>query len=636
MTLTIEVDSGALLDLGHDGAITILRMDGPTVLSADGHGHWNLWDYSFASEIASGDLYCAPSCPPVNQREDHYADMAGGIVVIETQNGFEIRSATTGQVVSTITAAGSNWWSLASDGSYLAAGSSKGLSAWLTSGSSLLSLSGDYSSAVGFAAPGEIEVANGPAGQNVIQMTSVPGGTTTIGPAFNGQFSSWFLDDSRFIALAGTTALVYSPASVQQAAIALPAPGSGAPTIVGQGSWLWFRGSDGASLEVFPITTGSTPAASFPTDIDSAVVPSATTIGVSHLSTGVFSVIELSGTTPAETDYTLPMNSDGAPTYAASSASQWVLGNTWGVLIDGASLTGTPRYFDYGAAWSIAGSDGSIAVATASGRIVYFDATTLTQKGTISDLASTVRLSSDGTVLAAAGDMNDSQYHDDRSVKTYSLPSGSLAYTWPYSFSDGAGVYPEDIQLSATGTVLVQVLAENGRTVEASSPTGGPTIYSFSFTPAPLPVQTSVLVSPDGALIATSTTGQTTTAAANIYNNGSLATAVSGWPVGWIDDGHLLVNTYTQPHLDVVYAGCSVVGPAGQSAGSCALSTEVDALQPVTGDTICSNLRNSIFSVSTGSTVWTSGDPMSSQLIGAVAGNHVVFVSGAHILAQGY
>jgi hypothetical protein len=634
-TLTVEVDSGTLLDLGHDAAISVLRMNGPIVLSVDQTGHWNLWDYASAAQVASGDLYCSPICDP----RQHAADMAGSTVVLATQNGFEVLSATTGQVLSSITSASVTWWSLASDGSYLAAGGKAGLLAWSPSGNSLVSLAGDYSRAMTFAAPGEIEVADGPAGQNVIQTISVPGRAETTGPAFNGAFNSWFLDGSRFLSTAGNAVLVYSRASAQQAVITLPSIPS---TLVGQGNWVWTP-AFGNSLEVFAIATSSTPAASFAIPTGSDEYPSGTTVAVLG-PTGEASILDLSGTTPANTDYTLPIVADnsGASSYAyaAASATQWMIGNPWGVLIDGASLSGAPRYFDYGAAWSVAGSSGSIAVATASGRIVYFDANTLTQEGTIPYLASKVVLSSDGTVLAAAGDENDAQYNNDWSVRIYSLPGGGLLHTWPYSFSNG--VVPKDIELSGTGAVLGQVIdsfsSGSTYTLEAVPATGGAAIFSNTYANVQA-VPPALLISPDGTLIATSTTGPAATAGTSILKNGAPATAVSGWPVGWIDDGHLLVNTYTEVQSGGAayagYAGCSVLDPTGQSTGPCALSQEVDAFEPVTADTIYSVYRSSIYSVSTGSVVWMSGDP-ASQSAGAVAGNRAVFASGPRVLAQGY
>lgn len=661
VTLTIEVDDGPLLDLGHASALMLLRMSGSSVLSVDYAGHWVLWNYTSAAEIASGDLSCGSNCNQPNGPAP-VADMAGDTVVLVTQNGFEVRSATTGDVLSEITAS-AKWWTLASDGSYLAAGSSSGLSAWSPSGSSLASLSGNYSTAVAFADPGEIQVAEGPAGQSVIETDTIPGGASTPGPAFNGQFSSWFVDGSRFITTAGSTALVYSQDSVQQAAITLPGS-SGIP--VGQGNWIWTLSA--ATLDIFAVATGSTPAASFNVGAGSVEVPSATTIAVElqdqTITSAGFSIIDLSGATPTLTHYTLPnAGQSGATAYAASSASQWMVGNTYGVLVDGASLSGTPRYFDYGAVSSIAGSNGSIAVATASGRIVYFDASTLTQEGEIPYPASTVLLSSDGTVLAAAGDTQVGDYD----LNIYSLPSGGSLYAWPYSLTGTGGNISGSevlgISLSGSGAVLGQIILTESPsslpscTQQANPTTGGSTIYSSGGSAINSSDSCGLLfVSPDGTLLASSTGGSAApepNPGTNIVQNGTVLTAVTGSPSGWIDDGHLLINTFAPNSVGVGvnYAGCTVYSPSGQSTGSCALP-EVYSFQAITSDSIYAINLSEILSVSTGDVSWMSGDSVSGvgqpvlpgsladggggSALGAIADNRVIFVSGAQVLAQGY
>ena len=57
----------------------------------------------------------------------------------------------------------------------------------------------------------------------------------------------------------------------------------------------------------------------------------------------------------------------------------------------------------------------------------------------------------------------------------------------------------------------------------------------------------------------------------NILKNGTVVTAVTGSPGGWIDDGHLLVNTFVEIEglgINVLgYCGCSVYSPSGQSTG---------------------------------------------------------------------
>jgi Putative Ig domain len=669
VTLTIEVDGGPLLDLGHGTSLTMLQMSGASVLSLDQSGHWVLWNYSTAAGIASGDLYCAPTCNQLTM-PSHLADMAGGTVVLATQNGFEFLSATSGQVTANVTASVS-WWSLASDGSYLAAGSSSGLFAWSPSGIPLASLSGDFSKATAFADSGEIQVAGGPSGENVIQTVAVPGGASANGAAFNGQFTSWFTDGSHFITTAGTTTLVYSQGSVQQAAIT---PTYTAQVVAGEGNWVWtVRGQE---LDVYAIAAPSAPAASFIIE-GAPVIPSGSSLAVSS-ARGVLSVIDLSGTTPAETDYSLPVAftipSEGDTLgimYTATSTSQWMLGNG-SVLLDGGSLSSTPRYFDYGAVTGIAGSSGSIAVATQSGRILYFNASTLTQEGEIDFPANRVLLSSDGSVLAASDNTYPVLYDIDSDVSTYSLPGEGLLNSWPYSLSGSvpgqlSGTGLGDISLSGSGAALGQVFATESSgattscTLEVTPTAGGSATSSMTSNACVV-----LFMSPDGTLIAATTgLGNSSTdpnPGTNILQDGSLLTAITGMPAGWIDDGHLLVNTFADNAVGTVYAGCNVYSPSGQSTGPCALP-EVTAFQTLTSGSIYAVYLGEILSVSTGTVSWTSGDSMSgiqapitqgslsqfaysgspttglpagNPVSGAIAGNHLVFASGHYVLAQGY
>jgi hypothetical protein len=620
VTLTIEVDSGVLLDVGHQAPISVLRMSGSSVLSVDQSGHWNLWDYTSGSEIVSGNLYCAPNCSTATGPPAPVADMAGGTIALVTQNGFEFLSSTTGQPISTITASGS-WWSLASDGSYLVTGSSTGLSVWSPSGTALASLSGDYSKAVAFAAPGQIQLAASPAGQNVIQTVSVPSGTATTGPAFNGTFSSWFLDGSRFITTAGTTVLVYSPASALQATMVF----SSAASFVGQGNWIWSVAGFGGELQIFPVATSSAPVASLTIATAWSEEPSGTTLAVENGYPTGFEVIDLSGSSLSETPY----SNYTLYGYAAASTSQWMLSSAPGVLLDGASLGGTLRYFDYGMVSSIAGGTGSIAVATASGQVVYFDATTLAQEGVIPILASQLLMSSDGSVLATVED-------GGLTTGIYSLPAATLLYTWSYP-SGGVTEVAGGVGLSGSGTILTQVLAPTSGsgpiTLEASPATGGSPTFSTTVNSGG-----QIFASPNGTLFAT-TSGSGT----DLWNNSTLVTAVTGSPVGWVDDGHLLVNTYALPFPgapEPTYAGCNVYSPTGQSTGSCALP-QVSAFDAVTSDLIYAVNLAEVLSISTGDVSWMSGDspvpPGSGPAsVGAVAGTHVIFMSGSNVLAQGF
>jgi hypothetical protein len=646
VNLTIEVDAGVLLELGHSQNIGLVRFSGSRVLSVDGIGHWVLWDYASAAIIANGDTDCTPNL--LNCGLSRVADVAGPTAVIRIGTGFEVHSTADGHLLSTI-AASISWWLLATDGSYVSAGSQAGLFAWSASGQLLFSRPGDYSNAISFAAPGQIRVAAGPAGPSVVQTLSVPSGTASTSSAFNGTFSSWFVDGGNFLATVGTTVLAYSLTAVQQAVLPLP---SGAAA-TGQGNWVWTYPNPGASLNVYAVGTGSTPAASFAIGPDAVPVASATTIGVMQ-SGRALSVIDLAGATPVKVDYALPIAiyaNPGDPTtapYAAVSAAQWVAGNQAGVLLDGAGLPGTPRYLAFGQAWSIAGSTGHIAIATASGSILYFNADTLAQEGTVPYSSSKVLLSSDGSMMTAAGDMIDRQYGGDWSVKIYSLPSGTALYTWPYAAS--GVVFPQDIALSRSGTVLGQVLfTPSFYTQQASATTGGSLTFSTTFNSSS--VQGAVgmgpplRLSPDGTLIAQSTTADPhgfvppglPGIGTNIFLNGALVTAVSGWPVAWIDNNHLVVNTYTEDSRRLVgeYAGCNIYDASGHGAGSCQLP-EMERFDVSAVDSVYSPDLNAIVSVSTGAVTWTSGNAQALTAVGALAGTHVVFASGARVLAQSY
>jgi hypothetical protein len=90
-----------------------------------------------------------------------------------------------------------------------------------------------------------------------------------------------------------------------------------------------------------------------------------------------------------------------------------------------------------------------------------------------------------------------------------------------------------------------------------------PSAVSVEATSATFPQE--ILISPDGTVFAT-TAGVATSGAnpgTNLWtSNATLITGMTGFPVGWIDDGHLLVNTYTnaEPGMNNTpeYAGCNV------------------------------------------------------------------------------
>jgi hypothetical protein len=616
--LSLSVQSGALLDLGHNDAIKVLRFDGTRVLSVDIRGHWVLWNYATGASIASGDAACDPAFPCAN---DFLADFAGQVIAIQTPTGFEMRSSVDGHVVSTITttATADMWWKLATDGSYVVVGNSAGLKVWSSAGVALLTKPGTYYRGLIFAAAGQMRSV--PATQNIVETTSVSTGVSTNTP-FNGAFQRWFADGNRFLTWASPNLLTYSAAGVQEdITTVLPAG-----TLLATGNW--FSTYVGTSLSLYKVGASSSPAVTYNLDAGSVLTASGTLFIAQSPNLAQVTVIDLSGATPVKVDQPTPIS--GGVAYAAVSASQWIYGNSYGVLFDGASSVATPRYLDYGEALSIAGSTARFAIATASGRILHYDAATKTLEGTIQDFSAKVALSADGAVLAALGDTQGGGIPPyDLKAKVYSLPGEGVISTWPSNASDPT---PANISLSASGTVLGQVFAD--LTARADPVTGGGAIWTNAGPCA------AVRLSSDGTHIACpASAGQpgtgssfNTSNATQIFNNGVLTTGLSGIAVGWVDDAHLLVNGFKLDHTGFVpqYNGASIYGPTGNLISAAAIP-EIHEMQPLTADTIYAPGLNSILKVSDGTTIWTSAD--GTRGIGAVVGGNVVFVSGAQVYA---
>jgi hypothetical protein len=314
-----------------------------------------------------------------------------------------------------------------------------------------------------------------------------------------------------------------------------------------------------------------------------------------------------------------------------------VVGDEYGVVFDGASLGGHPRFFTLGQVSSIAAGTKYFSLATASGEILYFDSTTDALLGTTDFPSSQLSMSTDGTVMAAAGLASPLQNPPDTSVNVYSLPSGTLINTFPF----GPAV-PVQISLSGNGTVLGMAPAStSGCDAEAIAVTGGTPIWCATTTTA------AVLISPDGTLVAASNAtggvGTTTT----IYTNGVLTTAINGSGVGWLDNTRLLANEYT---VNVSlpgsynYTGADIFSASGTNLGSAPIP-EIQSLQVVTSDSIYSPNTNTIMSLTTGATLWASADASCTGYntacsvdigAGAVTSTQVIFASGALVLAQPY
>ena len=641
--LTISVAAAPLMNLGHSQSVGLLRTTATDVLSFDLAGHWVLQNYASGTMLASGDSPCVnPAADPCfafdNQGRTTFgsavfypADIAAGTMIDLISSGVEIRSSVDGHVLGT--AAGQfSWYRLASDGSYVCTGSSSALVAWSTSGQVLVSHAGNYSAAKVFCAPGAMLAAVGPAGSALIENVSVPSGTASVSPSFQGQFQAWFADGSSFLSLQGDVAWTYSSAAVQEDQTQLPL--SGPSNLGGVGNWFWICGG----AYVYKVGSSTSPAftESGASNCAGGGVVSQQTLGGVTFATspGQIGVLDLSGTSIVET--TCQTGVFGG-SYAWVPGASCVVGNSNGVILDGASSANQPRFLANGAVVGMAGGAAYVSVATASGEIFTFDSTSNALVSTIDFPAHQLSMSSSGTVLAALANspvVGSSQFNTTLNV--YSLPSGSVLNTFPSSLNIGS------MSLSASGTVLGQMFSatSGGCDAETVLVTGGaPTWCDTTGTTQYLQI------SPDGTLVSatTDTFGQLGGPAwsTNLFNNGTLVTALPGRSIGWLDNSRVLVNNYIQEKYSTEFNGTTIYSASGTAiATPPAALPEMHIIQPLTSNSIYSPEFNAIFSLTTGAPSWSSGNTATlanlNVVSGAVAGSQVFFQSGALLLAQSY
>jgi hypothetical protein len=640
--LTLAVSGAPLLDVGHASALSSMAFAGSRLLSEDSSGHWVLWNYLSGAMLASGK---APA-PPVAFGSQVPVALAGPTAVVQTTTGLQVLATSDGSVEANITAT-LLWWTLASDGSYICGATSAGLMMWSPSGTVLLKQAGDYSKAVVYAAPNQVQAALSPAGQNVIQTIAVPTGTLTVSPTFQGTFHSWFLDGARFLTAAGdntttaATVWVYSSSATQDEIISIAPSGSGLNYLGGEGNWFWIFGGQvtNSTLNIYSVGASTTPVATYTYAEGGSLFASGSTLGVLQKPLQV-SVVDLSGASPTSASYTLPVG--GASAFAATSSSLWVAGNSWGVLVDGASLSGTPRYLDYGEVMSIAGSASDFAIATASGRILLYDSSTNTLQGTINFGSSMLALSADGSVLAAVGAPAYVVNSSNPALNVYELPTTAPSNSLTFgSFS------VQNMILSGSGSSALLGLAISSPPVPPE-----PTCYAEAIpVTASMPTwcDTSagieqVQISPNGTLIAAATAipgGPGTTVTTSIYSNGTISTAISsGYALAWLDNSTLLVNTYAtgSGNQPTVYKGAVIFSSTGVQQTAVPLP-ELDVVQVLSAKSIYSAHPNGIFSLPSGAETWTSASPLSLSTgtppyAGAVTGSEVIFPSGNLVLAE--
>lgn len=618
VTITVTQASSVLLELGHGTYLVGLSTAGDRVLSEDATGHWNLWDYTSSKIITSGDgaLMTSVTVPATSQvTTQGQINLAAQVAAVETAGGINVLSANDGSALATVPSA--TWWKLASDGSYICTGSITALTVYSTSGQTLVTHTGDYHAAVVFAAPGQVQIALGPAGANVVETLTVPSGTDTVSAAFNGTFSSWFLDGGHFVTTVSNTVYTYTSAGVQQGVTALPT----VTNLTGQGNWISIAGlGTGGKLQVYAIGS-STPTFTSSFDVYSYLA-SGLLIAIPQIGPPEISIIDLSGSSPVATSYSALGVAIGS-TFASASSSPWLIDSGGGAIIDGATVSGSNiRTLGYGQIQSIAANSNLVALAASNGQILLMNPAGPTLQSTITFQANELQLSSDGSVLGA-GAASDMAVWVAPGPNFYSLPSLNLISSFSYS----EPISSENFSLSGSGqTIAVIQLSSGANSEQVMGISGTPVIWSqTSGSESELPA-----LSPSGTFF--SVVSQNSTApfvpTSNIYQDGTVVGALNGNATGWIDDEHLFVQNYAGNGPS--FAGIGIYNPTGTLLTSYPANTipAINYPQFLAGNLVLNPAAPpAIYSLNDGSLVWSAPD-------GAGSGNNAAAVSGSNVVVQ--
>jgi hypothetical protein len=601
--LNLSVQSGVLIELGHDRPLRHMISDAATsrMVTVDSDNRAVLWRTDTPSELASSDT-CITTC----------IALAGPTAAFRNWDGFDLRASADGALLARISRdfVTVSWWALAIDGSYLCAGSATDLTCWSSLGNQLFTRAGDYRNGQPFAAVGTLRLARGAAGNQVIEHFTVADGTSTVSTSFASSFHSWFPDGQRFFATAGNTVAIYTFQAIQVDIASVPT----VENLGGSGIWFWTASP--SLLSIYEIGASSTPAASFALNSTKTVHSSINALAILDDDSPQFSIVDLAIDPPQKTDHTATVSR--LSRFTAANATTWAIGNQDGVIFG--ERNSLLQRFSHGAAWSIAAAGVHIAVSTASGSVLLFDAQTRSLINEIDFPAAKLEFSNEGQRLAMGPHTSSGPTGDDRSLRIYEVPAFDLLDEWPYNTA--GPLVARDFSLSGDGLVVGQIAGPVAGTLDQKvTLLDGTPLFSQASTGQP------IRLSRDGSRIAIASEAPNPAVGTNIFVNGSLESAAAGWPLGWLDDSRLLVNTYgprTRPSDDI-YKGAAIVNAAGVVLQNCPIP-ELAQIQPVSATAIYSPQRNSIFELVTGDVLWASVSDHRSA--GAVSGEHVVFASG--------
>ncbi len=636
-SLTLTINSGTLLELGHANSLIALRSDGTRMLSRDSRGTWALWNSATGERLARGAATCPTDCAGS-------IALAGTTAVIASASNLQIISASDGSSLWDTVLEPGTWWALAADGSYVALGDTSALTVRSRAGAQHLQISGGFAAARPFFAAGELRLANGPSGNSVIQKIAVPAGSATTSAGFQGSFSAWFGDGDRFLTvLPNTTSVwVYGSDGTQLGAGTLPST----VALGGRGDRIWIRVPSGnpndltSTLAIYSFGPGFTPVAQFPlAALANDIVPSGGTLGILTAGAMNFGLVDLSAATPTLSSISTSISHLTA--YAAASATDRAFGNQDGVLMRDVAGATPPQLYSRGRVRSLAGSTTRFVVAFSSGDIEYYGAANHALQGIIETTPprgpgffrstnARVQLSRDGNTLAVGSVSDDGT---ETAVSVYSLPSETPLNDFNFGATEELG----DFSLSGSGNVLgflFKTAGAGGLNTIQLVQIDGTILYS-----EPAHAGGAAVLADTGSRGAFSLLPLAENSGSRIVENGALAGTLTGAVVDWLDEQRLVVNRFrTDAFGFLVFDGVQVVGLSGQVLASPPLPRLGRNFEVVATDRIYAPELNVILDATNGDTAWSSvsTDPSPSERLGAIAGGNIVFTSFTRVRLEPY
>jgi hypothetical protein len=640
-----------LFDLGHGTQVSVLKQSGNRLLSEDASGHWILWNLTSKLPVATGDAPSDPVNNPavpqlsgmqnVNLQPGVFSvDLAGGTMAVASASSITLLSAVDGHVLQAVAIDNTmvDVYGLASDGSYLWVAGLVGLQAYTTAGQRVVNrTNGDYTNANIFAAPSSLEVGASPSGD--LELVSIATGASQVPLRSNtlpNGFGVWFTDGSRFVTSApgngGTLITVYSSAGAKVSQTTLSQFPLSQASIGGFGPVFWAGGNGPgtATPQVFAVSGGANPVwtEANPNNLNSQIFAAGSLLAFSDTGSTQLHVLDLSSVTVRDSDvnigsiglFNTPPGTVGL--FDADAAGNWAFtdGSTGSLVFDGADALGPsgPMPLDCGSVLAIAGgAGGRVAVATAAGQILFADVSTTTRTvlGALGFPATGLAISDDGSVLAAFGP----------TLRIFDLPTGSNPVTLETTPSDlfalargGGSLGLVSAEGSNFGTDYVRRLynASTGALLlNDSVPLQPGSVAPLALSPSGLAAITDFTLDPASA--------QATT---NIFRNGTIVGTASGYPVGWLDDARLVVNSFGSPDAApsnfVSFSGANICDTTGRVLAPLPVPVQLQTLTPVGSTQFYDPWSDAIYDLD-GGVAW-SGPAGATVAVGDVAGSFVI------------